>query len=53
MTTGDHTHDRPMVNWCQYWQMMAAKRTETVPPWWAVMAARVREMMTHKNRNAA
>jgi hypothetical protein len=24
MTTGNHTHDRPMVNWCSYWQVMAA-----------------------------
>jgi hypothetical protein len=52
MNPGDHYHNRPLVNWCQYWQMMAAKATET-PPWWAVMAARVRQMMTHKNRNAA
>jgi hypothetical protein len=53
MTTGDHYHERPMVNWQRYWQVMAAKRTETGPPWWAVMAARIRQMMTHKNRNAA
>jgi hypothetical protein len=46
MTTGDHTHDRPMVNWCQYWQVMAAKRTETGPPWWEVMAARIRQWLT-------
>jgi hypothetical protein len=52
MTTGDHYHDRPMVDWQRYWQVMAAKRTET-RPWWAVMAAMVRQMMTHKNRNAA
>jgi hypothetical protein len=52
MTTGNHTHDRPMVNWCQYWQVMAARSAET-RPWWAVMAAKVREWMTHKNRNAA
>ena len=43
MNTGDHTHERPMVDWCQYWQVMAAKRTETGPTWWAVMAAKVRE----------
>jgi hypothetical protein len=42
MNTGDHTHDRPMVNWCAYWQVMAARSAET-RPWWAVMAARVRE----------
>jgi hypothetical protein len=53
MNTGDHTHDRPMVNWQRYWQVMAAKRTETGPHWWEVMAARIRQMMTHKNRNAA
>jgi hypothetical protein len=41
-----------MVNWCQYWQVMAARSAET-RPWWAVMAAKVREMMTHKTRNAA
>jgi hypothetical protein len=52
MTTGNHTHDRPMVNWCAFWQVMAARSAETAP-WWAVMAARVREWMTHKNRNAA
>jgi hypothetical protein len=45
MTTGDHYHDRPMVDWRRYWQVMAAKPTET-PPWWAVMAARVREWLT-------
>jgi hypothetical protein len=42
MTTGNHTHDRPMVNWCQFWQVMAARPTEPAP-WWAVMAAKVRE----------
>jgi hypothetical protein len=42
MTTGNHTHDRPMVNWCSYWQVMAARPTEPAP-WWAVMAAKVRE----------
>jgi hypothetical protein len=42
MTTGNHTHDRPMVNWCAFWQVMAARSTEPAP-WWAVMAARVRE----------
>jgi hypothetical protein len=26
--------------------VMAAKRTETGPPWWEVMAARIREWMT-------
>jgi hypothetical protein len=31
MTTGNHTRDRPMVNWCAYWQVMAAKPTETRP----------------------
>ena len=46
MTTGDHYHDRPMVNWCAYWQMMAAKRTETGLPWWKVMAARIKEWFT-------
>ena len=45
MTTGDHTHDRPMINWCSYWQVMAAKRTETCPSWLSVMAARVREWL--------
>jgi hypothetical protein len=53
MTTGDHCHTRPMVNWCAFWQVMAARPTETGPPWWEVMAARIRQMMTHKNRNAA
>jgi len=38
MTTGNHTHDRPLVNWCAFWQ---------------VMAARIRQMMTHKTRNAS
>jgi hypothetical protein len=42
MTTGNHTHDRPMVNWCAFWQVMAARSAET-RPWWAVMAAKVRE----------
>ena len=42
MTTGNHTHDRPMVNWCAFWQVMAARSTEPAP-WWAVMAAKVRE----------
>ena len=42
MTTGNHTHDRPMVNWCAFWQVMAARSAET-RPWWAVMAAEVRE----------
>ena len=53
MSTGDHYHTRPLVNWCQYWQVMAARSTETGLPWWRVMAAKVRQMMTHKNRNAA
>jgi hypothetical protein len=44
MNTGDHYHNRPMVNWCAYWQVMAARPTET-RPWWAVMAARIRERM--------
>jgi hypothetical protein len=52
MSTGDHYHEKPMVDWLRYWQVMAAKATET-RPWWAVMAAKVRQMMTHKNRNAA
>jgi hypothetical protein len=52
MSTGDHTHNRPLVNWCAYWQVMVAKATEA-RPWWAVMAAKVRQMMTHKTRNAA
>jgi hypothetical protein len=39
MTTGNHTHDRPMVNWCAFWQVMAARSAET-RPWWAVMAAK-------------
>lgn len=43
MSTGDHYHDRPLVNWCSYWQVMAAKRAETGPRWWQVMAARVKE----------
>ena len=47
MTTGDHTHDRPCVNWCEFWQALAARSAET-PPWWAVMAARVREWMTRE-----
>ncbi len=46
MTTGDHTHERPMVNWQRYWQVMAAKRTETGPSWWQVMAARIRQWLT-------
>jgi hypothetical protein len=45
VTTGDHYHNRPMVNWCAYWQVMAARPTET-RPWWAVMAARIREWLT-------
>jgi hypothetical protein len=45
MTTGDHYHNRPMVNWCEFWQMMAAKPTES-RPWWAVMAARIRQWLT-------
>jgi hypothetical protein len=44
MTTGDHTHNRPLVDWQRYWQLMAAKATEA-RPWWAVMAARIRERM--------
>ena len=47
MTTGHHTHDRPMVNWCQYWQVMAARSAET-RPWWAVMAAKVREWAANR-----
>jgi hypothetical protein len=47
MSAGDHTHDRPLVNWCQYWQVMAARPTET-RPWWAVMAAKVREWMARE-----
>jgi hypothetical protein len=47
MTTGNHTHDRPMVNWCQYWQVMAARSAEPAP-WWVVMAARVREWITRE-----
>jgi hypothetical protein len=39
-----HAHNRPLVNWCAYWQVMVAKPTET-RPWWAVMAARIRERM--------
>ena len=46
MSTGDHYHDRPLVNWCAYWQVMAAKRAETGLPWWQVMAARVKEWFT-------
>ena len=45
MSTGDHYHDRPMVNWCQYWQVMAARSTETRQGWWQVMAAKVREWL--------
>ncbi len=45
-TPRDYHGDRPQVCWPIYWQMMAAKRTETGPPWWAVMAARIREWMT-------
>jgi hypothetical protein len=45
MSHGDHAHDRPLVNWCQFWQVMAAKRTETRPRWWAAMAARLREWL--------
>ena len=30
MTTGNHTHDRPMVNWCQFWQVMAARVREYI-----------------------
>jgi hypothetical protein len=55
MTTAparDYHGDRPQICWPSYWQVMAAKATET-RPWWAVMAVRVRQMMTHKNRKAA
>jgi len=46
MSTGDHYHEKPMVDWLRYWQVMAARSTETGLPWWRVMAARVREWLT-------
>ena len=52
MTTGDHTHDRPMVDWCSYWQVMAARSAET-RPWWAVMAARSTELHKPGHSNPA
>jgi len=45
MQTGFHTHDRPLVDWCRYWQVMAARSTETRQGWWQVMAARIREWL--------
>ena len=48
----DYHGEAPLILWPVYWSVMAARSTET-RPWWAVMAAKVREMMTHKNRNAA
>jgi len=45
MSTGDHTHDRPLVDWQRYWQVMATKATET-RPWWAVLVAKVRQWLT-------
>jgi len=45
MSTGFHTHDRPLVDWCRYWQVMAARSAETRQGWWQVMAARIREWL--------
>jgi hypothetical protein len=44
-TPRDYHGDRPQVCWPRYWQVMAAKATET-RPWWAVMAARIKEWFT-------
>lgn len=41
----DYNGTRPLVCWPLFWQVMAAKRTETRPSWWAVMAARLREWL--------
>ena len=45
-TPRDYHGDRPQVCWPLFWQVMAAKRTETGRHWWAVMAARVRQWLT-------
>ena len=42
MTARDYNGQAPLVCWPTYWQVMAARPTEPAP-WWAVMAAKVRE----------
>jgi hypothetical protein len=43
-TVTEYHGDRPLICWPIYWQALAAKRAKL--PWWAVMAAKVRERLT-------
>ena len=44
-TPRDYHGEAPLICWPLYWSVMAAKRTETGPSWWQVMAARIREWL--------
>lgn len=44
-TPRDYNGEAPLICWPLYWQVMAAKRTETRQGWWQVMAARIREWL--------